>query len=131
VPNLFNFENLQVWQDTRLLVKEVYVLTKQFPDDEKFGLTNQIRRAAISVSSNLAEGSSRVTDKDKAHFTNMAITSALEVIDHLIGAFDLEYITKEIYTSKRDQLDEIIAKLNSLYKYQLNHEEIRRIQLAN
>ena len=101
----------------------MYLVTKNFPGEEKFGLTSQIRRAASSITVNLAEGSGRASNVDKAHFTNMAITSALEVIDHLIGAFDLEYIVEKDYTAKRIQLDEIIAKLNNLYKYQLKQEE--------
>ncbi len=60
----FSFERLDVWKKSRLLTKEVYSLTKKFPDDEKFGITNQLRRAVISVCSNIAEGSSRKSKKD-------------------------------------------------------------------
>jgi four helix bundle protein len=60
----FSFENLTVWQDTRLVVSDIYKDTKEFPDTEKFGLTNQIRRSAVSVSSNIAEGSSRSSNKE-------------------------------------------------------------------
>ncbi len=68
----FPFEKLGVWQDARQLVKNVYGLTKSFPVDEKFGLISQVNRAAISVASNLAEGSGRTSFKDQAHFSQMA-----------------------------------------------------------
>lgn len=113
---LFSFENLQVWQDTRSLIKGVYVISKKFPDDEKFGLTNQIRRAAISVSSNLAEGSARVTDKDKAYFYNMAYSSLMEVFSQLIIASDLQYINQEVVTEHRTLIEKISSKINALRK---------------
>lgn len=119
----YSFEKLEVWQLARVFRKDVYKMTLNFPNEEKFGLISQIRRSACSITVNLAEGSGRASNTDKAHYTNMAITSALEVIDHLIGAYDLEYIPVEDYTAKRVQLDEIIAKLNNLYKYQLKKEE--------
>ncbi len=64
----FSFEKLNVWIDSKELVKEIYSITQKFPSEEKFGLTNQLRRASISVASNLAEGTSRNTNKDKVHF---------------------------------------------------------------
>ena len=64
----FSFEKLNVWVDSKELVKLIYLTTKKFPSEEKFGLTNPLRRASISVASNLAEGTSRNTNKDKAHF---------------------------------------------------------------
>jgi len=67
---LFSFEKLNVWVDAKELVKTIYNITKYFPSEEKFGLTNQLRRASISVSSNLAEGTSRNTNKDKITFYN-------------------------------------------------------------
>ncbi len=63
--NIYSFEKLDVWQKSRLLVKDVYLTTKLFPDDERFGLTSQVRRAMISVSCNIAEGTSRWSDKKK------------------------------------------------------------------
>ncbi|NOU47567.1 MAG: four helix bundle protein, partial [Bacteroidales bacterium] len=68
----YAFENLEVWQKSRILVKSVYVLTASFPNDEKFGLTSQMRRACVSVSSNIAEGSTRWSQKDQARFYEIA-----------------------------------------------------------
>ncbi len=68
----FSFEKLNVWIDAKELIKKVYRSTKKFPSEEKFGLTSQLRRASVSVASNIAEGTSRITSKDKAHFTTIA-----------------------------------------------------------
>ena len=115
----YSFEKLEVWQVARVFKKSIYQITQKFPREELFGLTMQIRKSTGSITANLAEGSGRASDKDRAHFTNIAYSSALETIDHLITAFDLEYISEEMYVDHRLKLDEIINKLNSLYKYQI------------
>lgn len=114
----YSFEKLEVWQKARTLRKEIYELAKSFPKEELYGLTSQIKRSIGSVTANLVEGSGRASDKDRAHFTNMAYTSALETIDHLIAAFDLTYITEQVYLELRVKMDELINKLNAFYKYQ-------------
>lgn len=76
----YSFERLDVWQKTRLLVKLVYTLTQKFPKEELFGLPSQIRRVIVSVSSNIAEGNSRFSPKDKAHFLSIAYGSLMEVL---------------------------------------------------
>jgi four helix bundle protein len=115
----YSFEKLEVWQTARDLKKSIYEITLQFPREELFGLTVQIRKSAGSITANLAEGSGRASDKDRAHFTNISYSSALETIDHLITAFDLKYVSDEMYVELRLKLDEILNKLNSLYKYQI------------
>ena len=115
----YSFEKLEVWQVARVFKKSIYQITQKFPREELFGLTVQIRKSTGSITANLAEGSGRASDKDRAHFTNIAYSSALETIDHLITAYDLEYISEEMYVDHRLKLDEIINKLNSLYKYQI------------
>jgi four helix bundle protein len=70
-----SFEKSEAWKESRKLVRQIYQLTKTFPDSEKFGLMSQMRRAAISVSSNLSEGSGRATVKDQKHFYRMAYSS--------------------------------------------------------
>jgi four helix bundle protein len=116
----YSFEKLEVWQLARMYKKEIYILSRKFPSEEKFGYISQLRRSASSISTNLAEGSGRSSNQDKAHFTNIAFTSALEVIDHLVGAYDLEFITESEYIAFRQKLDVIIKKLNRLYQYQIN-----------
>ena len=90
--NQYSFERLSVWQDSRSLAKVIYLLTREFPSDEKFGLVSQIRRAVISVSSNIVEGSYRSSNKDKANFMNMAFGSLMELLSQVIISKDLEYI---------------------------------------
>lgn len=116
----FSFEKLTVWIDSKELVKSIYSVTKKFPNEEKFGLSSQLRRATISVASNLAEGSSRKTNKDKAHFSTIAYSSLMETQNQIIIAKELDYITEEGYLTLREQVEKISNKLNALRKTQLN-----------
>ena len=75
----FRFENLEVWPEARALNRKVYGLTRKFPSEEQFGLTSQMRRASVSVSSNRAEGSGRNSDKDFGHFLEQAYGSLMEL----------------------------------------------------
>ncbi|MGC4015671.1 MAG: four helix bundle protein [Luteolibacter sp.] len=77
---MFGFEKLEVWQKAIEFADVVYSVTRSFPSDERFGLTNQMRRAAVSISSNIAEGSARVSKKDFARFVEIATGSLFEVI---------------------------------------------------
>lgn len=76
----YYFERLEVWKKARVFASQIYKTTSLFPDSEKFGITNQIRRATLSIGANIAEGMSRLTDKDKARFLNMAYGSCMEVV---------------------------------------------------
>ena len=110
----FSFEKLDVWQKSRVLIKEIYILTRDFPNEEKYGLTNQIRRAVVSVSNNLAEGSARKTSKDQANFTTMSFSSLMEVLNMMIVCKDLEMITEGQYEQIRPLIEEVSNKLNAL-----------------
>jgi len=112
---LYSFEKLQVWQDCRILVKKIYKLTAKFPDEEKFGIVSQMRRASISVISNIAEGSSRTSLKDKANFYTIAYSSLMEMVSQLIISYDLDYISEEIYVALRNEIYPISFKLNALH----------------
>jgi len=114
--HIYSFEKLETWQKARLFRKDIYNLTRKFPKEEVFGLTSQIKRSASSIGDCLAEGSARITPKDKAHFITMSYSSAIETINHIIGAYDLEYINEEEYISFRLKLDELTNKLNALRK---------------
>lgn len=116
----YSFEKLIVWQESRKLTKEVYLISRKFPKEEQFGLTSQVRRAVVSVCLNIAEGSSRSTAKDRARFTEMSYGSLLEVLNQLILAVDLEFITMEELNKLRPRIDEISMMLNGLRKSQLN-----------
>ncbi|NJB83196.1 four helix bundle protein [Wenyingzhuangia aestuarii] len=117
---LFSFEKLNVWNDSKELVKEIYKTTNGFPESEKYGLTSQLRRASISVPSNIAEGSSRKTSKDQAHFTTLAYSSLMEVLNQIIIAYELVYINNQTYQNLRSQIEMISNKLNALRNTQLN-----------
>ncbi len=112
----FPFEKLVVWQDTRAMIKKLYLITSNYPDNEKFGLVNQMRRAAISISSNLAEGSSRTGTKDQAHFYQIAYSSAMELLNQIILSYDLDFIKENQYTDIRTEIESITYKINSLRK---------------
>ena len=107
----------------RSVKKQVYSISVDFPKAEIYGLTSQIRRAAGSVSANIAEGSGRAGIADRAHFINLAYSSGMELLDHIITARDLNYLDKNKYLNLRKQLDELLNKLNAFYRYQLKHQE--------
>jgi four helix bundle protein len=116
----YSFEKLEVWNESKEFTKTIYTITSTFPDQEKFGLISQLRRAAVSICSNIAEGSARTTYKDKAHFTTMAFSSAIEVINQLILCFEMNFISEEVYSKLRLELETITNKLNGLRNYQIN-----------
>ena len=116
---LYSFEKLDVWNLSRKLTKDIYQISRMFPDDEKFGLRSQIRRAAISVSSNIAEGSSRKSGKDQARYTEIAYGNLLEILSQLIVANDLDFIKEDVILEQRPLIEEIGNKLNKLREAQL------------
>jgi len=103
---IYSFEKLSVWIEAKDLAKTIYSLSKKFPSDEKFGLTSQLKRASISICSNIAEGSARNTGKDKAHFTTMAFSSTVEVLNQLILYYELSFITETEYNNIRKAIRE-------------------------
>jgi four helix bundle protein len=116
---VFSFKKLIGWQKSRELAKVIFKITKDFPKDEQFGLTSQMRRCAISISSNLAEGSGRSSMKDKARFSEIAFGSALELLNKLILAFDFNYITENKYIEIREKIAEVTLLIDGLHKSQL------------
>lgn len=114
----FSFEKLIAWKKGRELAVLIYKITKQFPKDELFGLTSQMRRCSISIASNLAEGSGRISFKDKARFTEIAYSSSLELLNQAILSTDLEYINEQEYTLLREKIVEVNMLIDGLYKSQ-------------
>lgn len=112
----FSFERLDVWKKSRSLTKKLYQATNLFPDFEKFGIVGQIRRASISICSNIAEGSSRRSVKDLSHFYNMSYSSLMEVLNQLIISNDLGYLDNDVLNDLRNEIHDISQMLNSLYK---------------
>lgn len=91
-----SFIDLLAWQKSHLLVVDVYKITLSFPINDQFGLTSQIRRSAVSITSNIAEGFSRSTKPDKTHFYTMALGSLTELQSQLLVARDVKYLNKDV-----------------------------------
>jgi four helix bundle protein len=116
----FYFEKLDVWQNSREFIKNIYLITNHFPESEKFGITNQIRRASTSIAANIAEGISRNTNKDKAKFINQAFSSSIEVLNFIIISYDLELVEKPEYENLREKIEKITNQLNALHNKLVN-----------
>lgn len=113
---LKSFTDLNVWQYGHQLVLEIYKVTKKFPKEEMFGLTNQIRRAVVSFTSNIAEGFSRSSYKEKSQFYSMSLGSLSEVQNQLLITKDIGYLTKQEFDKLFD-LTILLSKLtNGLIK---------------
>jgi len=112
----YSFEKLDVWKKSRKLVVKIYKLTKAFPEDEKFGLVSQMRRAAVSVTANIAEGSSRLSKKDQSHFYQIGYSSLIELLNHLYISLDLAYLTEDYFKEIKSDMVEVLRMLNALYK---------------
>ena len=110
----FSFENLEVYDVARKLIKDVYLLQNQFPKEERFALGDQIRRAATSITANLAEGSGRKSVKEKVHFIEIAFGSMTEVFCELQTACDLGYIKTEQLDALRPQFTDVAKMLSGL-----------------
>jgi len=91
-----NFLNLEIWKRSRHLVKRIYIISKRFPNEEKFGLTSQLRRAAISVPSNISEGCGRGSDPQLIHFLDVAIASLCELETQIYLSYDLEFLPSDL-----------------------------------
>ena len=110
----YSFEKLDVWQDARLFVKEIYTITKLFPSEERYNLCSQIQRASISIVSNIVEGLSRNSDKEKIRFIEIAYGSLMEVYCQVYISVDLLYITAQQFDELKSSIDKIANKLNAL-----------------
>ena len=108
-----DFKKLNVWEKVHHFTLRVYRITKNFPSDERFGLTVQLRRAAASVPTNIAEGCGRNSERELARFMSIAAGSASEVEYQLLLASALSYIQNEIYRELNQQVNEVKRMLNS------------------
>ena len=112
--NQKSYKTLNVYQDAKKLVVQVYLLLKKFPVEEKFALCDQIRRAVISVTSNIVEGMSRMSKKEKAHFLEIAYASMIEVDSQLDISIELGYITEDEYKYIHSMVCSISRQLTGL-----------------
>ena len=113
----FSFEGLEVYQAARLLVRDVYRLQQKFPKTEIYALGDQIRRSASSVTSNIAEGSGRNSNKEKVHFIEIAYGSLMEAFSQLQIAQDLGYLTEQEIDTIRPQFISVAKMLSGLKKH--------------
>ncbi|HVT01084.1 MAG TPA: four helix bundle protein [Patescibacteria group bacterium] len=108
------YKDFTVWQKSIQLVEEVYLITKQFPKDELFGITNQMRRAVVSIPSNIAEGFARKSIKERNQFYSIAFGSAMELETQLIISKRLDFIPEDKFKKAESIIDEVLRMLNRL-----------------
>jgi len=113
---MFNFEKLEVWRKAIEFADQVYALTRSFPENERFGLTNQMRRAAVSISSNIAEGSSRASKSDFARFIQIAGGSIFEVVSQATIARRQKFLSEEAFQQLYAAAEEQSKMLSGLKK---------------
>lgn len=125
---VYPFEKLRVYQEARELVKHIYILLRCYPDEEKYALCAQMRRSAVSVTSNIAEGTSRQTLKDKINFIGIAYGSLMELLSQLQVSLDLNYISIDAYKNARTYIEAVAQPLSGLrnnYNNQLSGNDKR------
>jgi four helix bundle protein len=122
---LYGFQNVIAWQKSHAFVIEAYRVTKKFPEDERFGLTSQFRRAAVSIEANIAEGYKRISKADKLRMLNIAQGSLEECRDYLILSRDFSYIDETDIQLLYNSLEEASRFLNSYCKGIINNNGIK------
>lgn len=116
----YSFENLEVWKSSRQLVKQVYKIQSSFPSFERYGLGDQLRRAVVSISSNIAEGNARSSLKEQLHFLEISKGSLMEVYCQMLLAYDLNYIDENQLSLCKDKIDVVLKLLNGLLYHKIN-----------
>ncbi|NQY07238.1 MAG: four helix bundle protein [Flavobacteriaceae bacterium] len=106
---MHRFKDLEIWKQSRVFCSDIYRITSKFPDEEKFGITNELRRASISIPSNIAEGSSRSSNKEFCRFLEFGIGAAYEVQTQLLISADIGFLNN-------DDMDNTIEKITSIIK---------------
>jgi four helix bundle protein len=112
-----SFKDLEVWKDSKVLVKDIYILTSTLPEAEKYGLISQIRRAAVSIPSNIAEGSGKDSKKDFARFLQISLGSSYELESHLLLCQDLNFISEELNIQYLTPLSILQKKIYNFIRY--------------
>ena len=109
---MHRFKDLEIWKRSRSFCSDIYTITSKFPEAEKFGLTNQLRRASVSIPSNISEGSSRHSNKDFSRFLEITLGSCYEIETQLLIAFDLNFISEKELNQVSKELEEIIKMIS-------------------
>ncbi len=115
---IYSFEKLEYWQHARKLAVWTYINTKKIPAEERFGITSQMRRTVVSIASNIAEGTSRKTLKDQSHFSTIAYSSAIELLNDFIISNDLMLLSDEQYKEGRELIEKQTLLIAGLRKSQ-------------
>ena len=110
----YRFENLKSWQLARSFISEIYKTTEKFPKNELFGLTNQIRRASVSIALNIAEGSERKSDLEFRRFLRISVGSLSEVITGLYVALDLGFVNNKEFDKLYQSSSVLVSKIKAL-----------------
>jgi four helix bundle protein len=121
----YSFQNVIAWQKAHAFVLQVYRVTRSFPEDEKFGLVSQFRRAAVSIEANIAEGYKKLSKADKLRFMNISQGSQEECRDYIILSRDLGYISQEEFQLLHISLEESSKMLNLYCKGIINNNGIK------
>ena len=123
---MHNLKELKIWQESMSLTKMVYSMTKNFPDHEKFGLTSQINRSAISIPSNIAEGVGRNTDNELIRFLNISIGSLFELDTQIILAKEFGYLNYDHFQELEADMD-ILKKRIIAFRIKLEKSKYQKI----
>lgn len=115
---MFRFEQLEIWKSAIKYTTNIYLLTKKFPKEETFSLTDQLRRSATSIAANIAEGSGGSSKKDFCHYLDISIKSTYESVSHLEVAKEQHYITEDERIIYYDEAEKLARKIRS-FKYSL------------
>lgn len=121
----YTFEKIVAWQKAHAFVLSVYQITRMFPEDEKFGLTSQFRRAAVSIEANIAEGYKKLSKADKLRFMNISQGSIEECRDYIILSCDLGYIDDVIFSNLYGKIEEASRLLHGYCKGIINNNAIQ------
>lgn len=113
---MHNFKELKVWQEGMSLAKDIFIVTRNFPSEEKYGLVSQMNRCTISIASNIAEGAGRGSNKEFNHYLNIALGSCFELETQLLLSNDFNYITKEQTQLLTEKACKVQKMLNGLKK---------------
>lgn len=125
---MFKFEKLKIWQESRKFVKDIYDLSRMFPQEEKYGLTSQINRSAVSITLNIAEGSNSGSDKEFRRFLYIASRSLDEVVSCLYLASDMNFTNQNKFAELYQSAEELGKQISSLKKF-LNNSSPKAISL--
>jgi len=118
-----NFRNLKIWEESYNLTLDIYRATRDFPSEEKFGITSQLRRSSHSISANISEGCGRSSKKDFVRFLDMYMGSACETENSLQLSFDLGYLSKNLYTNLNTKLINVKRMLSAFIKKLKENED--------